>query len=107
MNKIYYTIGFLALVSTPVYAHDTCPNPSDTIRVKKVETFPSNSRRDRSFQDFQTRNPRVPTNCVTKQITDEYGYVHYFQTCSQYINKFFSGDSISICTLTKLQVLDG
>lgn len=88
MNKIYYTLGFLALVSTPVYAHDTCSNQeqqsdqSEKIRPRKVETFPSNSRRDRSFNDFLIKNARTPTHCVTKKITDEYGYVHYFQTCS-------------------------
>lgn len=89
MNKIYLTLLPLALVTTPVYSHDTCSteqrveetNGSERIRARKVEVFPSNSRRSRSLEDYINRNPPAPRYCETKKITDEYGYVHYFQTC--------------------------
>lgn len=77
MNKILYTIIFASLICTPVYAQDEFEN----IRAKRVETYVNDSiKYDRARDDSRYRLKRRPY-CVTKKVTDEFGYIHYFEIC--------------------------
>ena len=74
--KTVLFILLAVLLSTPGYAEERKKE-----REVKIERFFNDSiRRDRARDDSRYRNQRRPY-CVTYKVTDEYGYVEYFQRC--------------------------
>lgn len=80
MNKLFYIFLSVLFVCSPAHARER-PDEMERIKARTVEIFyGSTIRRDRVRDDSRYRHQRKPY-CVTYKVTDEYGYVHYFEQC--------------------------
>jgi hypothetical protein len=95
MKNILYSIAAFCLVVSPAYAHENhSEKPVQTkekdpfedemrnIRVKSVRTYTDNSiQYDRTHTPSRYKYFNPNPFCVTRKVTDEYGYVHYLTRC--------------------------
>ena len=93
MKNILYSIAVLSLAVSPAYSHenhthvnkkekDPFEDEMRNIRVKSVRTFTNNSiQYDRAHTPSRYKYFNPNPFCVTRRVTDEYGYVHYLTRC--------------------------